>query len=132
MSTKSFVQQLINYNVAALIGLAVDFALLVFLVHNHLLHPIPAATLSFIIGHTVHYWATRKYVFHKSSRKHHVAYPLFIISGTMSLFGTVGLMSILLHRSHMYYLLARIIAGCIVGFLNFLFNYYITFKAHLD
>ena len=120
-----------KYAASSSLSVVIDFTLLFILVEQFSVHYVPAAIFAFVFGHSLNYIITRKWNFHNTDRKHKLAYSLFVGFGLLSLLITVFLLRFLVENLGMYYITARVVAGLIVGLCNFLWNYYITFKAHL-
>ena len=130
-AVRSVFRRMWKYAASSALAVLLDFSLLFFFVESLKWNYLGAATLSFVLGHSVNYVISRHWNFHQTDREHKIAYLLFLGFGIVSLSLTVLLLKILVSDFEFHYLNARIIAGLVVGLANFLFNYYITFKAHL-
>lgn len=120
-----------KYVVSSVLSVGIDFGLLFLFVELFSMHYLTAATTSFILGHSTNYLISRHWNFNGTDRKHKIAYFLFVGFGAASLGMTLLLLKIFVDDAGFNYLNARLLAGCIIGVINFLFNYYVTFKAHL-
>lgn len=131
MARLVMLKRLSKYIASSFLAVGIDFALLFsfvgFFGWNYLL----AAAVSFTLGHSVNYLISRHWNFKNTDRKHKVAYFLFVGFGILSLGLTLFLLRSFVEDFEFNYINARILTGCIIGLLNFLFNYYVTFKAHL-
>jgi len=126
-----FFKRLYRYAFSSALSVGIDFGLLFIFVHFFGWYYLYAATLSFSMGHSVNYFVSRHFNFKHVDREHLIAYSLFVGFGLIMLGATVMLLGLTVSKLGWHYLLAKFVVGIIVGFLNFLFNYYVTFKAHL-
>lgn len=124
-------KRLCKYAASSFLSVGIDFTLLYLFVEFLGLHYLVAASISFVLGHSVNYFISRHWNFKHADRKHKVAYVMFVGFGAVSLGLTVYLLKIFVDDAGFNYINARIVAGVIVGLCNFLFNYYVTFKAHM-
>jgi putative flippase GtrA len=131
MELSLFLKRLLKYAGSSALAVGTDFALLLLFVQIFNWELLEAAVVSFAIGHSLNYLISRHWNFNlgRKERAHH--YLLFVGFGILSMFAMLGILSYLVSEG-VYYITARVIAGVVIGFLNFLFNYYITFKAHLE
>ncbi len=126
-----FFKRLSRYAASSSISVGIDFCLLFIFVHFFHWHYLYAATLAFVFGHSVNYFANRRWNFRHVDREHIDAYLLFIGFGIVNLGLTIVLLGILVSKLGLHYLAAKALVGLVVGVFNFFLNYYITFKAHL-
>lgn len=131
MEIPPFAIRLGKYCASSTLAVLVDFSLLFLFVESFGIHYLFAATMSFIIGHSLNYFISRRWNFRKTTREYKIAYLLFVGFGILGLGLTVLLLKLFVSYLGVHYLTARIIVGVFVGFSNFLFNYYVTFKADL-
>jgi len=106
-----------------------DFALLVLMVEVFDVYYLTAASISFIIGASVSYYLSVKWVFDTRSWKSKKAeYAMFIVIGIIG----VGLNALLIwfftERIEIYYLISKMIAGTTIFFFNFLVRKYTLFN----
>jgi putative flippase GtrA len=130
-SSYLFFKRLSRYALSSGLSVGIDFGLLFIFVHFFSWHYLGAATLSFTLGHSINYLVSRHFNFKHVDREHLLAYLLFVGFGLIMLGVTLILLGLTVSKFGWHYLVAKLVVGLIVGMLNFLFNYYITFKAHL-
>lgn len=126
-----FFKRLYRYAITSGLSVGIDFGLLFVFVHFLGWYYLYSATLSFVLGHSVNYIVNRHFNFKHVDREHLIAYALFIGFGLIMLGMTIILLEFTVSDLGWHYLLAKALVGIVVGLMNFLFNYYITFKAHL-
>jgi putative flippase GtrA len=131
MARLVMLKRLSKYIASSFLAVGIDFGLLFSFVEFLGWNYLWAATVSFTLGHSVNYLISRHWNFKNTDRRHKVAYVLFVGFGLFSLGLTLYLLRAFVDDAGFNYINARILTGCIIGTLNFIFNYYITFKAHL-
>lgn len=112
--------QFVKYFGVALVGLVVDFGVLVFLHDVARLHYLLAAAAGFIAGLAVNYALSSKYVFKNSKLKSRTLE--FVLFGVVGLIG-LGILSfsmwLLVSVLGLNYLVAKVLATVVVYVWNF-------------
>ena len=120
----------IRYTLTASSFSALDIIILFIFVDFLGIFYLYAATFSFIIANTAHYFVVRNWGFKGSKRKRGEGYLWFIGISVMSLTITLVLLEYLVDDAGWHYIPAKILIAVIVGIINFFVHYYFTFKIH--
>ena len=118
---KKITEQFVRYFAVALIGYVFDFGLLI-LLHDILhIHYLLAAAVGFIVGLTVVYILSSRFVFGQSKlSSKSKEFTLFAIIGLIGLGILAGLMWLLVDVMDSNYIVAKVIATIFVYIWNFL------------
>jgi len=105
--------------VASFLSFGLDFGALAFLTEVVRLHYLLSAAFSFILGTTVSYVLSIRFIFETRSASAPVEYGLFVLVGAVGLGLNELLLWLLTDRAGIYYLLSKIVAASLVFFWNF-------------
>ena len=106
---------------------ALQYAILVALVHWRAWDAVPASTLGFAVSMWLNYWLNRRYTF-ASDRPHAQALPRFVVTAICGLGLTALGMYILAAVVRMDYLVAQVIVTVLVTAWNFALNRFWSFR----
>jgi putative flippase GtrA len=115
--------------VASFFAFGIDIALLWTLVEFAGLTYLPAAAFAFLFAMSIHYILSRIWVFKQSQRGLATGYLYFLINAGIGLVVTLGVFWALINILDVQYLIARVIASIIAGLLVFFLNAVFNFKA---
>ncbi len=87
-----------------------------------------STALGFLIGVSLNYFISRRFVFRGTSRKMHHGYAYFILMGAGAALLVTGAVTFLVTFLAFHYLTARILVACVVGMGNYLFNLHVNFR----
>lgn len=119
-------QQFFIFAGVGAIGTTGHYAVLILLVQILHTGPVIATSIGFIIGALINYILNYRITFN-SNKQHHEALTKFF---TVALLGAVlngSMMSLGINIFNLHYLIAQVLATCIVLVLNFVANKYWTF-----
>ena len=122
------IARLTRYASAGTIAIIIDYTLLFLFAEIIGLYYLTSVALAYAIAHSIYFVINKKWVFKGTKEKATKAYTLFILSGLASIFLTTFLVGILTEVFGLFYFISRIIVSIIVGLLNFLFNYTVSFR----
>ena len=122
------IARLTRYASAGTIAIIIDYTLLFLFAEIIKLYYLTSVALAYAIAHSIYFVINKKWVFKGTKEKTTKAYTLFILSGLASIFLTTFLVGILTEVFGLFYFISRIIVSIIVGLLNFLFNYTVSFR----
>ncbi|MBU0466862.1 MAG: GtrA family protein [Nanoarchaeota archaeon] len=105
-----------------------DLLLIFLLVEFIHLQYLVAATGGFVIAHSLNFALNRKWNFHETKEGVGKSYTSFIIFGFLCLAFIIVSLGFVVEVFHVNYLIARILIACFVGFVNFSFNYFVSFR----
>jgi len=105
-----------------------DLFLLYFLTDFLSINYLISTGLAFLIAVSINYYFSRRFVFSKTTREVNQGYCIFLGITGAGLIIVVLLMAILVERTNLDYLSARVIVAGIVGVCNYLINLFFTFK----
>jgi putative flippase GtrA len=106
---------------------ALQYVILIALVHGAAWDAVPASTLGFAISMWVNYAANRRYTF-ASDRPHSQALPRFVATALGGLGLTAAGMFLLVSLLRLNYLLAQLIVTAAVTVWNFVLNRWWSFR----
>jgi len=75
----------------------------------------------------MNYSLNYRYTF-KSSQKHAKTMARFFLIALLGMFINMGIMHVLVHQIHLFYLLAQVLSTILVLFWNFILNKFWTFN----
>lgn len=128
-SNSNLLVQLFRYVIVGGLSFIVDYGLLYVLTEYVGLYYIVSATLSFIVGLTVNYYISVRWVFGQSKLQNKpVEFSIYAIIGIIGLLFNNILMYIFTDLFHVYYLFSKLITAAIVLIWNFVGRKYILFK----
>ncbi len=116
------------FSLTAIVGLVLDLLILLGLVEIAGMHYIFAATLAFAIAAIAEYTLDRKWSFKDSNAEIKKGFISFIIIAIFTIILISLGLWVLVELFHMYYLTSRIVIMPIIGTINFILNYAITFE----
>lgn len=119
--TETLFIQIFKFGIVGVIATIIDFAFLYIFKEFCNLPVIVSNTLSFCISVVYNYWASVKWVFNvnkdKNPKKNFI---LFIVFSVIGLILNDMIMHIATSNLNIYYMLAKVIATCIVMVFNFI------------
>jgi putative flippase GtrA len=115
--------------IASFFAFGIDIALLWTLVEMAGLTYLPAATVAFLFAMSIHYVLSRIWVFRKSERGLATGYFYFLINAGIGLMVTLAAFWALINILDVHYLMARVVASIVAGLLVFFLNAVFNFKA---
>ena len=115
--------------VASFFAFGIDIALLWILVETVGLVYLPAAAIAFLVAMSVHYVVSRIWVFKASERGMATGYFYFLVNAGIGLVVTLAAFWALMNLLDLHYLLARVVASIVAGILVFFLNAVFNFKA---
>lgn len=92
------------------------------------IHYILDTALAFIVGTSLHFLLTSRYVFRRAERSGEEAYGLFLIIAGLGLLLTSGLMYLAVDYAALPPFAARVLVGGCVGVLSFVLHKKVSFK----
>ena len=111
------------------ISFGIDLALLWVLVQFAGMPQLPAASIGFLVGISIHYLLSRRYVFPQSNREFGRGYVYFMVNAGVGLVGTIGLFwALTAIWPGVHYLILRGIASVAAGIVVFLLNGVFNFR----
>ena len=114
---------------ASVVAFGIDLALLWMLVELSGLAYLAAAAIAFLVAMSVHYGLSRIWVFKGSRRGLATGYVYFLVNAGIGLVVTLAVFWALLEWLGIHYLFARLVASIIAGLLVFFLNAVFNFKA---
>ncbi|MFL6752230.1 MAG: GtrA family protein [Sphingomicrobium sp.] len=103
-------------------------ALLWLLVEKLRFPAVPAAGVSFLVSHTIHYVFGRTWIFRGTERKVAAGYILFLLNSLVGLGITVSLFALFVGGG-MHYLVARVVVSVFAGLALFVLNAVLNFRS---
>jgi putative flippase GtrA len=89
---------------------------------------LPAAGISFIVAHTLHYALGRWWVYRGTERRLVSGFAFFLGNGLVGLGITLMLFEAFLRFTSVHYLAARVLVSLVAGLAMFLLNAILNFK----
>jgi len=122
------VKRFLRYALVGVSTLSLDLLVLAGL--TNLLHvPYYVATpIGFLVGVSVNYFISRRFVFGGTERPIHHGYAYFILMAGAGALLITGAVTLLVTYVHLHFLVARILVAGVVGIGNYLGNLYFNFK----
>ena len=114
---------------ASFLAFGIDIALLWMLVELSGLAYLAAAAIAFMVAMSVHYVISRIWVFAGSRRGMATGYLYFLINAGIGLVVTLAVFWALLELLGIHYLFARLVASILAGLVVFFLNAVFNFKA---
>lgn len=128
MKLPKSLQRFLRYITVGVPTAALDLSF-VFLATHYLNVPYGASVfVGYLIGISVNYVLSRRYVFKHSSRKFHHGYLYMVGAAGAGALLTTLLTALLVESLGLFYLTARLLVAGLVGVANYLFNLYVNFK----
>ncbi len=125
---KEILKQFLRFSVTGTSCFAIDFALMVLLKEVFGVYYLAASIISFCSATAVNYIISIKWVyFAKDNSIKPFEMLVFILLSTIGLIINTFLVWVFVQKLHIYYMLAKALAGIISGFYNF-----ITRKIYLE
>ncbi|WP_114952045.1 GtrA family protein [Sphingosinicella terrae] len=115
--------------IASFLAFGIDLALLWTLVEVAGIGRLPAAAAAFLLAMSVHYVVSRLWVFKGSRRGMASGYLYFLVNAGIGLVVTLAVFWSLIDLLEIQYLIARLIASVVAGLLVFFLNAAFNFKA---
>jgi putative flippase GtrA len=119
--------QLVRFVVIGASAALVNFAIVVALVESHLLQPLSANVVAFIIAFQISYWGHRHWTF-AATNQHKIAVPRLLIVSISNFFINQSLFYILLYQYHLHYMIALLIVLATLPLITFTINKFWVFK----
>lgn len=134
MNIRTFCEDLLKYLIPGVLTTALEVVALV-LVLQYMHHTdgpwyIFAVGMTFVVGTTVQYFITHRFVFRDSDREFQEGYVYFMFVAVIGLILTLALVVIFTYIVNMPPIRARVITAIIVGIWNFVANYFLSFEMH--
>lgn len=129
LNEKSVLLKFIHFSGVGVIGTAVHYAVLIFLVHILAIGVIKASSAGFITGALTNYLLNYHFTF-VSKKRHSEAMTKFFIVALIGLFVNGLIMSYCTQSLGLHYLLSQVIATGLVLLWNFTANHAWTFQEH--
>jgi putative flippase GtrA len=108
-------RQFLKYGLVGLIGTAMQYAVLIGLIRLHVANAVVASTVGAALGACVNY-ALNYYVTFKSAEHHMRAATKFFLVAAAGMAINATLMSLLVERLHIQYLIAQCLStACVLG-----------------
>jgi len=120
-------KQLTKFATAGTIALAVNLVLLYLLTEKANIYYLLSAAFAFIVSITVSFMVNEKWTFNATHNKKK-EYEKYVLVNTLILFGDLIVLSILVDKLKLWYLLAQALAIIPLGTLNFYIQKNWTFK----
>lgn len=115
--------------VASFFTFGVDVALLWLAVELAGAPYLPTAAVAFLVAMSLHYALSRLWVFRGTERGMAAGYVYFLINAGIGLVVTIGAFWALMELAGLHYLVARVLASIVAGILVFFLNAVFNFKA---
>lgn len=122
------VHRFLTYLVVGVSTFILDLGMYYSLIHFFGVNYLLSATLGYIIGITLNYVFSRKYVFAETERQVHTGYLIFIGIAIIGLCIITTCMYILVDLLQFNYVISRIVVAGLVGVWNFYTNSRHNFK----
>lgn len=87
-----------------------------------------ATPCAFLVAVSINYFVSRRFVFRGTTRSLHTGYLHFTIVAFAGAALTTFIVAELVSWLSLHYLLSRILAACVIGIGNYLFNLHLNFK----
>ena len=121
--------QLLARNTVVSVGVFLFGLALLWLLVERLGAPaVPAAGLSFLVSHTIHYAFGRTWIFRGTERKVASGYVLFLLNSLVGLAITVSLFALFVGAG-LHYLVARVVVSVFAGLALFVLNAVLNFRS---
>lgn len=117
------VSRLVRYGAVGLLGTALYFLTVLFLVEKIGVDPVVAASVATVLVVVVNYVLNRTWVF-ESNRGHRTAFPRFLLIALVSLLLNAGVMYVSVHVLSWWYVAGLVIATLVVPPTNFALNHW--------
>lgn len=117
------VSRLVRYGAVGLLGTALYFLTVLFLVEKMGADPVVAASVATVLVIVVNYVLNRSWVF-ESNRDHRTAFPRFLLIAVVSLLLNTGVMYVTVHVLSWWYVAGLVIATLVVPPTNFALNHW--------
>ena len=128
LPTKNYAQ-LARFVIAGGITASLDFFTLYLLVHLKVMGYFYASAIGFLLGSSLNYLISIKWVFYSGKFKYRTnEYILFIILTSIGLLINQLVMYLAVSLINIFYLIAKLMALVIVTAYNFIFKKFIVFK----
>jgi putative flippase GtrA len=118
----------VKYALMGLVGTGVQYAVLIALTATHIAGAVVASTIGAGVGAIVNYVLNYRITFRSHARHLHAA-PRFFIVAAAGMAINALVMSVMVNRLHVYYLLSQIVATGAVLLFGFIVNSLWSFKA---
>lgn len=122
------IARLIRYSITGTIGAIIDIGLLAILTEGFKIYYLNSAIASFILATIIVYNINRNWAFKDTKRKYLKGLLYFILFSAICLFLTITILKYTVENFQVNYLFAKTIIFIVISTLNFIANYYLTFK----
>lgn len=133
MNIRTFGEDFFKYLIPGILTTALEIAALIFVLsamHTKGLWYLIAVGATFVVGTTIQYFVTHRFIFRDSDREFKEGYVYFMLVAVIGLILTLALVIIFTYILNMMPIRARIITAIIVGIWNFVANYFLSFEMH--
>ncbi len=134
MNIRTFGEDFFKYLIPGVLTTALEIVALILVLRqmNHTDGPwyIFAVGATFVVGTTIQYFVTHRFVFRDSDREFKEGYVYFMLVAVIGLILTLSLVIIFTYVINIKPIPARVITALIVGIWNFVANYFLSFEMH--
>ncbi len=116
------------YAIAGFSTFLVDLSFLWLLIEYFNIHYLYASAIAFLLGSSINYVISRRFVFLGTSRGAVAGYLFFLKFAIIGMLATVFFMWVLVGATQFNYVFVRILVAGFVGIINYLANLYLNFK----
>lgn len=122
---RAHLSRFVRFTLVGGVATAIQYALLILLVHGFGMTPTPASSIGFALSAAVNYLLNYRFTF-QSDRPHGPAASKFAVLAVAGLLINAAIMHLMVGAG-VYYLLAQVCATALVLFWNFVGNSFWTF-----
>lgn len=127
--TDNTIIQFFRYAIVGGFAFVIDFGLLYFFTNHFKIHYLVSAALSFTVGLVANYILSKLWVFNKASIQNKIfEFGVFTIIGVIGLFLNELFIWFFTDKAHIYYLTSKILTAFFVFFWNFFARKFTLFK----
>ena len=120
--------QFVRYLIVGIFTASLDFLTLYVLVHNNIIGYFISAAIGFLLGSSLNYFISIKWVFYSGKFKSRAGeFALFIILTSIGLLINQLVMYMSVSIFEMYYMLAKVLSLVVVTVYNYSFKKYMVF-----
>ena len=124
----NIIKRFIKYTIFSSSAFWFDLLLIFLLVKFIHIHYLISAGGAFVIAHSLNYALNRKWNFYETKESLSKSYAKFIAFGFICLAFIILSLGFIVEVFKINYLIARILIAFFVGFVNFSFNYFVSFR----
>jgi putative flippase GtrA len=123
-----YLTQFLFYDLFSLISFILDLFIVWILTNIFKIHYLISVSIGLVVAVMFLYIAGRKSIYKKTKQSLKKGYIISLIISLLSLFLILILMTLLVEKIKMNYLLARILSGGIVGIIDYFADTHFSFK----